>query len=147
MNFQRRRRPQAQDTCISTLCHMLQRQKGKKRQCKGLKNDMASLSLKQTGKEDKQTCWQACKWFCVCEFDSVHLCECAWAPTLFILLTVWVDLINVQESNPKPKAIYPARPPMRRPTVVLPQEPATKQLSAVHAMPAMISPRSFNGAR
>lgn len=49
---------------------------GKEKAMQRTKNDMASLcvdSFRQTGQGDKQTCWQACKWVCVCEFDSANL--------------------------------------------------------------------------
>lgn len=79
-------------------------------------------------------------------FVSAQICEYSGAFALCVLLTVWVDLIEVQESNTK--AI---QPPMGGPNVVLQRrnchQPAVCSAHHGHATPAMISPHSSNGAR
>lgn len=58
------------------------------------------------------------------------------------------DLLTSSVWKFNPTAVYPPNPPINRPKVVLPQEAATNQLSAVHAhghaTPAAISPCSSN---
>lgn len=43
------------------------------------------------------------------------------------------DLLTSSVWKFNPTAVYPPNPPINRPKVVLPQEAATNQLSAVHA--------------
>lgn len=115
MNFQRRRRPQAKDTCLSTLCHMLQRQKGKKRQCKELKMTWPACVWSLLDRQGKETNRPVEKH--VSEFVYVWVWQCVslWvcmSPWLCFLLTVWVDLIKepMDEWGSNPRAIYPVLP-------------------------------------